>query len=305
MKKIYLALLIVSIILGTMLLVSCDDTTTTTTEPPVENPEHVHTLTEEVVEPTCNAGGYTHYVCEECGYEFRDNFVDPDDEKHVYTENVIAPTCTKEGYTEHVCEVCGDTYQDETVPATHTFTDWYNTIDPSCQTQGMKRRDCVYCSYYEEEQLDAAHPYDVVVTDPTCDTEGYTTYTCKECGHSYIEKGGKALGHDFGTNEWYVYADSTCESKGEERRDCTRCEGYESREIPKHHYDTPVHVDATCDNPGYDGHACSACGDVKIDAIIPAHGHKFGDEWTDVVGMPGYEQRECENGCGKIETRVK
>jgi hypothetical protein len=307
MKKLYLALLIASLILGTMLFVSCEQQTTTA--PSIENPEHVHEFAEEVVEPTCNVGGYTHYVCE-CGYEYRDSFTNPDSKKHEYKETVVEPTCTKDGYTKHVCEVCGDSYEDKTVPARHVYTTeypngWYYTIEPSCQTQGMQRRDCVYCSYYEEKQVPAAHPFEVVVTDPTCEAEGYITYTCSECEYSYIEKGAKALGHDFTGSEWYVYTPSTCQTKGEERRDCTRCDGYEQREIPKHNFDTPVHEDATCENPGYDGYVCSDCGERRIDTIIPAHGHKFGDEWHDVVGMPGYEQRECENGCGKVEVRVK
>ena len=303
MKKIYLALLIVFAILGTMLMVSCNEQQTTTTEPPVGDGEHIHEFAENVVEPTCNASGYTHYVCE-CGYEYRDSFVDAN-EKHTYKDTVVAPTCTKDGYTKHVCEVCGHSYEDKTVPARHTFTEYYYTIEPSCQTYGMERRDCIYCSHYEEREVAPAHPYDVVVTEPTCDAAGYTTYTCTMCENSYIVAGAKALGHDFTGSDWYVYTSSTCETKGEERRDCTRCDGYESREIPKHNFDTPVHEDATCSNPGYDGIACSNCGEVKIETIIPAHGHKFGDEWTDVVGMPGYEQRECENGCGKVEVRVK
>ena len=67
----------------------------------------------------------------------------------------------------------------------------------------------------------ADHAYNAVTTAPTCTQKGYTTYTCSECGDSYVGSYVNALGHDLGA--WY-------EKDGLERRDCSRCDYYETRE---------------------------------------------------------------------------
>ncbi len=67
------------------------------------------------------------------------------------------------------------------------------------------------------------HNYQSIVTDPTCTEQGYTTITCSICGDSYKDTYVNALGHDWG--QWAAWED------GLERRDCNRCDHYETREV--------------------------------------------------------------------------
>lgn len=43
---------------------------------PPKTPVHIHNYKDKVVNPTCEDEGYTSHYCDECKYEYRDNFVD-------------------------------------------------------------------------------------------------------------------------------------------------------------------------------------------------------------------------------------
>ncbi|MGM9523730.1 MAG: leucine-rich repeat domain-containing protein, partial [Faecousia sp.] len=72
------------------------------------------------------------------------------------------------------------------------------------------------------------HAYTDIVTSPTCTEQGYTMHIC-ECGDSYIDTYTDALGHDFG--DWTQTKAPTCTEKGDEKRTCSRCGAYETREV--------------------------------------------------------------------------
>ena len=85
---------------------------------------HTHSFTKTVVEPTTAEKGYTMYVCQGCGYSYKDHFVSKLEvpeyippHVHSYEEIVVPPTSTEQGYTLHQCS-CGDSYRDCFVPAT-------------------------------------------------------------------------------------------------------------------------------------------------------------------------------------------
>ncbi|MBR2879189.1 MAG: hypothetical protein IKC02_00795, partial [Oscillospiraceae bacterium] len=85
---------------------------------------------------------------------------------------------------------CGDTYTDDEVTALgHDMSDWVTTEEPTCTTDGSKRKDCSRCDHFETEVIPA--------------------------------------GHDMG--DWYTVTEATPELDGEERRDCSRCDHYETR----------------------------------------------------------------------------
>lgn len=89
---------------------------------------HVHNYRATVVDPTIYEKGYTLYVCDECGYSYKDNYTsklpapDPveDNSQHVhsYRASVVAPTETERGYTLYICDECGDSYKDNFVNPT-------------------------------------------------------------------------------------------------------------------------------------------------------------------------------------------
>ena len=106
---------------------------------------HVHEYEVEVVEPTCQSGGYTKHTCA-CGVSFVDAVTEP--VEHKYETETVSATCTEGGYTRHTCVYCGDTYVDgETEPS--------------------------------------AHRYMTTLVKATCTTDGYVLHACSMCGDSY------------------------------------------------------------------------------------------------------------------------
>ena len=64
MKKVIFA----SILVSFLLLGACSNDGGTST--------HEHDFETHVVDPTCEDKGYVDHICKECGYEYKDNYVD-------------------------------------------------------------------------------------------------------------------------------------------------------------------------------------------------------------------------------------
>ena len=223
-----------------------------------------HEFEQKVVAPTCTADGYTQHTCTKCGHNYRDDFTPA--LGHSYQATVVAPTCTEVGYTEHVCALCGDTYRDTEVAALgHDFGQWTQTKAPTCTEKGEERRDCSRCDVFETRETKATgHQYEQKVIAPTCTDDGYTEHTCKLCGDTYRDTEVAALGHDFG--QWTQTKAASCTEKGEERRDCSRCDVFETRETEAlgHHWGEWIsNGDATVDKDGTKTRTCSACGEKE------------------------------------------
>ncbi|MBR2047543.1 MAG: leucine-rich repeat protein [Oscillospiraceae bacterium] len=154
---------------------------------------------------------------------------------------IVAPTCCTDGYDVWTCIDCGMRYASNAVPST------------------------------------GEHSYTPVTTEPTCTTPGQTVWTCAGCGDSYTDGQIPALGHEWG--QWYVFTEAT-EEPGEERRDCVRCDAFESRELPPavhvHDFRTERIVEPTCSDPGYTQVRCE-CGEVEYRNHIAPLGHVFVD----------------------------
>ena len=127
------------------------------------------------------------------------------------------------------------------------------------------------------------------VTAPTCTDQGYTTHTCANCGDSYVDSYTDALGHSYG--EWYTVQEPTCSAPGTQRRDCDRCDAYEtgSLETVDHDYRSTV-TEPTCTEQGYTTHTCADCGDSYVDSYTAALGH----DWD--AGVVIVEPTEEESG---------
>ncbi len=298
-----------------------------------------HNYSAVVTQPTCTKGGYTTYTCA-CGDSYvadetlalghsysnwtqtkaptcsakgeerRDCTVCEHFETrelpktaHSYTTKVTQPTCTKGGYTTYTC-TCGDSYvADETLALGHSYSSWTQTKAPTCSAKGEERRDCTVCEHFETRELPkTAHSYTSKVTQPTCTKGGYTTYTCS-CGDSYVADETLALGHSY--SSWAQTKAPTCSAKGEERRDCTVCEHYETRELPKaaHSYTTKV-TQPTCTKGGYTTYTCT-CGDSYVADETLALGHSY-SSWAQTkaptCSAKGEERRDC-TVCEHYETR--
>ncbi|MBQ6119447.1 MAG: hypothetical protein IJK98_09460 [Clostridia bacterium] len=82
---------------------------------------------------------------------------------------------------------------------------------------------------------------------PTCADQGYTIYLCSKCGDYYMDNYTSALGHNYGS--WTEVRAATCTREGLMERECSRCDGKETKTIP-----VTAHVDENEDGQ------CDVCG---------------------------------------------
>ncbi|MBR2731375.1 MAG: choice-of-anchor J domain-containing protein [Clostridia bacterium] len=101
--------------------------------------------TATVTEPTCTEEGFTTYVCDDCGYTYVDDHVDPlGHDWSAWTDDENDETHS------HVCARCG-----ETETEAHNFGPWVFNDDASFFKNGTKTRTCGDCGCAETEE--AAH----------------------------------------------------------------------------------------------------------------------------------------------------
>jgi len=174
----------------------------------------------------------------------------------------------------------------------YCFLNGKGQLDGSVKTMAGSLSDCVpikvgryavwYVTngsapqFYQIELEACAHSYTSTVTAPTCTEQGYTTHTCLSCGDSYVDSYTAALGHSYG--EWYTVQNPTCSAPGTQRRDCVRCDAYETDHLEPvdHNYHSTV-TNPTCTKQGYTTHTCLSCGDSYVDSYTAALGHEYRD----------------------------
>ena len=265
-------------------------------------------------------------------------------------------TCTENGYTEGVyCSECDKFVTGhQTVSFGHKMGEWIETKAPTCTEKGEERRDCSRCDYFETREVEETDHKDgnndgycddedcnenicehknlllVGKVEATCTESGYTgDKVCDKCGKTIAEgTSTKSRGHDVG--EWIEVKVPTCTEKGEERRDCSRCDYFETREVEEtdhkdgnndgycdnedcnenicEHKNTTLigKKEASCIENGYSGDLiCCKCNEIIINGkVIGLLGHIFGG-WTVEIeatcSKNGVEIRKCTR-CNECET---
>ena len=229
----------------------------------------------------------------------------------------VAPNCTETGLTEgKQCSGCNEILAAQTiVPALgHELGEWETSVPPHCYFYGWDYANCTRCDTYSEwREIEPTGHTEVIdnAVAPTCTKTGLTEGKhCSACGETLVAQTiVYALGHSFG--EWTQTLAPTCTEKGGERRDCSVCEYFETREISANGHTNNEAVienkiDATCTMHGsYDSVVyCSVCNsEVSRNIQIIRH---LGHNYISIVIPPtvttaGYTTHTC-SACGDTYT---
>ena len=205
----------------------------------------------ETVEASCEANGYTKYVCALCGHEYLGDVVVATG--HSYTEQShTEPTCAANGSIVSACD-CGAT-RTEIIPAIpHTWE--VSREEPTCTDYGALTYTCSCGATKSELILPTQHNYQIVnVVEATCVANGRIEFACQNDGCGAVKyQIIDVLDHAFGD-------DNVCDSCGFEYA------------VHTHAYDTVTVVAPTCTAAGYTEHACY-CGYSYRDAYVEPTRH--------------------------------
>ena len=300
-------------------------------------------------EATEDADGEKLFTCKNCG-DTMTQIIPALDHVHSYSAVVTAPTCTEKGYTTHTCR-CGDSYTDsEKATLGHDWIEATCVNAKTCERCGTTEgtalghrwseatctdaKTCSVCGTKDGSAL--GHNYVSEVTKPTCTEQGYTTYTCSRCGdqyrsdivaalgHDYADatctepqicnrcgkSSGNALGHSYGS--WKTVSEATCTQKGQEKRNCVRCDHYETRSVnAKGHSYVGNTVKPTCTEQGYTVYTCEVCDNSYKSSYVDALGHDWLEAtcWAaktcDRCGATDGKPAEHIEGMERVENRIE
>ena len=149
----------------------------------------------------------------------------PDAHTHSYTVSVVEPSCNAGGYTEYTCECGDKYRAEETAALAHAWGPWTTQKPATPQEEGLQKRTCSNCQAAEEKKTDKltenhTHSYTSEVAAPTCTTAGSTVKKCSAdgCDETTIEY-VPATGHNF-VDSWEVREAATCIANGVDYRVC-------------------------------------------------------------------------------------
>ena len=160
---------------------------------------------------------------------------------HYYARySMVAPTCTEEGYRGKKCRRCEDCVKTEILKAV-----------------GHKFTDSYFIA--------------------TCEDEGYTLHTCLSCGNEYKDNIVPATGHDYETE---VVREPHCETEGERKFHCTKCEKEYYSDIPAtgHNYELTGTEEVNGEN--IRTYVCTNCGAITT--------QNMGEQYEQVSSYIGY-----------------
>lgn len=198
----------------------------------IDSNTHTHSYMVSILEPSCNAGGYTEYTCE-CGDQYRA-------EETAALEHSWGPwitqkpaTTQEEGLQQRTCVNCQATEEKPTdkLAENHIHSYIAQVIEPTCTAEGYTVHACDCGSSYTSDPVAAkAHSYTAQAIEPTCETQGYTVHKCT-CGKTYTDSVTQATGHTWG--DWKTVREATETAEGQRERTCSACSKTEEQAIAK------------------------------------------------------------------------
>ena len=185
---------------------------------------------------------------------------------------VVEASCEQNGLLRRVCDNC-NFYEEKEISALGHNCIVTDNKEPTCTEDGYATYKCSRCEYgYTEKQNMLGH--NCIVTDtkePTCTEDGYTTYKCSRCEYGYTDTLGK-LGHEIVHHEGKT---PTCLEVGYEAYDtCSRCDYSTYKELGKveHNYMLSAKTEPTCISNGKEEYECTYCL-YKYEVTLPMLGH--------------------------------
>ena len=251
-----------------------------------------HNMTDWTVEKaaTCTEPGSAYRRCTNCTLK---EFMVLSALGHNWSEEWttdVEPTCTEEGSKSHHCTRCDEKTDVTVIPEKgHTYGDW----EQHNETQHKHTCTVSGCGYveYQDHQWDDG----VQTKAPTHLEEGVTTFTCTVCNKTRTEPISKLPDHIWGDwtkisdtqhqrtcpceasevadhvwSDWTTTKEPTCTVDGEERRDCTDCDAFETKvkPAPGHSWDDGVVTkEPTLTENGERTYTCTVCGETKTESM--------------------------------------
>ena len=198
---------------------------------------------------TCTDDGVKTYTCQNgCGHTTTETITKLGHDMGAYEYNGDA-NCTTDGTETSKCSRCDETdtrtaagtkygHKVELVPDKCVAWKYYGCGQPYEALWCCSNANCPDRKSTEEwrvQGISPAHNYELTDSKAaTCTEPGYNTYTCYNklgdavCNDTYTDT-VSAKGHNMGN--WYTTVEPTYDTVGEERRDCTRCDHFETREL--------------------------------------------------------------------------
>ncbi len=175
-------------------------------------------------------------------------------------EVIVQPTEDSEGVKRFTCNTCGYQKNETVAKLAHTHT--FN--DGVWENDEVSHWHPATCAHKGEKSSVEEHIWDegVVTTEPTETTEGVKTYTCSKCGRTKTAPIGKLDHvHTFDTTRW----DSDAENHW---RPATCSHTDEKESIEKHIWNEGVvTTEPTETTEGVKTYTCSKCGRTKTAPI--------------------------------------
>ena len=229
-------------------------------------------------EATCTKDGIQTFECSRCNAVETKNVLAKG--HTIVIDSAVDPTCTEEGKTEGShCSVCGKVIkeQNELQAKGHTFGEWEEIISPTCNDQGIKKRECSVCSFSETFGIDKSeHKWDTSYTvdkEATCIEDGSKSIHCKICNISKNSEVIPATGHTIVVDS---AIEATCTSEGKtEGYHCSKCNEIlvvqQTIAVKEHNTDIINKKKSTYFENGYSGDiVCKDCKQlIKSGSLVP------------------------------------
>ncbi len=253
-----------------------------------------HVYSEEIIDATCDEGGYTVKTCRLCDESVKENATEP--LGHNFEEaSKVMPSCESDGYTLMTCSVCKSIEQRDIVKAKGHNYEEISRVPADCSLEGSITYRCSVCEFiYNEIISPLGHKWVDTVVAPSDTQAGYTLHECELCGQTHRDSFTSVGGHTHSFTETKI--EPSCEKDGRTQLVCSICSYTEEKDFaePLGHSYTVSTVKATCTEGGYDLYTCSRCNNSYRDNSKPPLGHKYSATVVaPACDTQGYTKQTC------------